>query len=78
MHLISAGASAAMLPIEEVILEKLRNGPCSLDDVVNYLSIFTTGEIFVAIDRMSRDGRVLLRQHGYATYQLSLGSQSRP
>jgi hypothetical protein len=67
-----------MLPIEEVILEKLRTAHASLDDVVNYLSIFTTGEIFVAIDRMSRDGRLLLRQHEYATYQLSLGSQSRP
>jgi hypothetical protein len=65
-----------MLPIEEMILEKLRYGPCSLDDVVTYLSIFDTEEIFVAIDRMSRDGRVLLRQNGYSAYQLSLGSQS--
>ncbi len=64
-----------MLPIEEAIIEKLRSGPCSLDDVVTHLSSFSTGEIFVTIDRMSWDGRVLLRQQGYSTYQLSLGSQ---
>ncbi len=65
-----------MLPIEEAIVEKLRGGPCSLDDAVTHLSSFSTGEIFVAIDRMSRDGRLLLRQLGYSTYRLSLGSQS--
>jgi len=61
-----------MLPIEDAILEKLRSGPCSLDDVVTYLPSFSTGEIFLAIDRMSIDGRVLLRQLGYSTYELTL------
>ena len=65
-----------MVPIEEAIVEKLRHdGPCSLDDVVTHLSSFSTGEIFVTLDRMSSDGRVLLRQLGHSTYQLSLGSQ---
>jgi hypothetical protein len=64
-----------MLPVEEAIIKKLRSGPCSLDDVVIHLSNFSTGEIFVAIDRMSSDGRLVLRQHGYSTYQLSLGSE---
>jgi hypothetical protein len=64
-----------MLPIEEAIIKKLRSGPCSLDDVVIHLSSFSTGEIFGAIDRMSWDGRVALHQHGYSTYQLSLGSE---
>ena len=44
-----------MLPVEEAIIEKLRSGPCSLDDVVTHLSSFSTGEIFVTIDRMSWD-----------------------
>ena len=48
-----------MLPIEEAIIEKLRkDGPSSLDDVVSHLSSFSTGEIFLAIDQMSWDGRV--------------------
>ncbi len=65
-----------MMPIEEAIVEKLRrSGPCCLDDVVTYLPNFSWGEVFLAVDRMSRDGRVLLRQLGYSTYQIALGSQ---
>ncbi len=64
-----------MLPIEEAIMEKLRSGPCCFDEVVTYLSNFTWEEIFVAVDCMSRDGRVVLRQLDYSTYQISLGPQ---
>jgi hypothetical protein len=65
-----------MLPLEKEIVEKLqKGGPCCLDDVVTDLPNFSWGEIFIAVDRMSREGRVLLRQSGYSTYQLSLGSQ---
>jgi len=64
-----------MLPIEEAIIEKLRNGPCCFDEVVTHFPNASWGEIFVAVDGMSRDGRVLLRQLGYSTYQLSLGSK---
>jgi hypothetical protein len=64
-----------MLPIEEAIIEKLRSGPCCFDDVVTGLPNFSWGEIFVAVDGMSRDGRVFLRQLGFSTYQISLGSR---
>lgn len=65
-----------MMTVEEAIIEKLRrNGPCCLDDVVAYLPDLTWGEVFRAIDRMSRDGRLLLRQLGYSTYQIALHSQ---
>lgn len=64
-----------MLPLEEAIIEQLRNdGPCSLDDVVLNLSPFNSGDIFLAIDRMSKDGRVLLRQLGYSKFELTLKS----
>jgi hypothetical protein len=66
----------AMIPIEAAIVETLqRSGLCYLDDVVTSLPNSSWGEVFAAVDRMSRDGRVFLRQHGYSTYQLSLGSQ---
>jgi hypothetical protein len=42
-----------------------------LDEVVSEL----WAEISVAVERMSWEGRVSLLQLGYATYQLSLGSQ---
>jgi hypothetical protein len=64
-----------MMPIEEAIIEKLRSGPCRFDDVVTGLPNFGWGELFVAVDRMSRDGRVFLRQLGFSTYQISLGSR---
>ena len=64
-----------MTPIEEAIVKKLEDsGPCSLDEVVTQLSSFSSGEIFLAMDRMVRNGRVLLRHRGYSTYQVSLGS----
>ena len=65
-----------MMSIEEVVVETLqKSGPCCLDDIVTYLPNFSWGEVFVAVDRMSRDGRVSLRQLGYSTYQITLRSQ---
>jgi len=62
-----------MTPIEQAIVEKLReSGPCCLDDVVTSLPDSSWGEVFGAVDRMSRDGRLSLRQQGYSTYQLTL------
>ena len=55
-----------MMPIEAAIIELLRSsGPCCLDDVVTYLPNFSWGEVFGAVDRMSKDGRLLVRQSGY-------------
>jgi hypothetical protein len=66
----------AMMPVEAAIIELLRSsGPCCLDDVVTYLPNLSWGEVFGTVDRMSRDGRVLLRQLGYSTYQISLSSR---
>jgi hypothetical protein len=62
-----------MPPIDAAIVEALqRSGPCRLDDVIRSLSVFSWGEVFDSVDRLSRDGRVLLSQLGYSTYQLSL------
>ena len=64
-----------MLPIEEAILEELQSGPRCFDEVVSDLPNFSWGEVFVAVDGMSRDGRVFLRQLGFSTYQISLGAR---
>ena len=64
-----------MLPVEEAITEKLRkDGPCCLDEIVTGLPKFSWGQIFFAVDCMSRDGRVCLRQVGYSSYEMSLSS----
>jgi hypothetical protein len=64
-----------MLPIEEAILDKLRSGPCCFDEVVRGLQNFSWAEVFVAVDCMSRDGRVFIRQLGFSTYEISLASR---
>jgi len=64
-----------MLPIEEAIIEKLWSGPCCFDDVVTELSNFSWGKVFVAVDRISRAGRLLLSQLGYSTYEVAFRSQ---
>ncbi len=65
-----------MKPIEAAIVESLqRSGPCCLEDVVTTLPNFSWGEVFLAVDRMSRDGRLLLRQLGGSTYQIELRPQ---
>lgn len=69
-----------MIPInstvEEVVTEMLgKTGPCCLDDLVTYLPNLSWGEVFFAVDRMSRDGRLLLRQVGYSRYQITLSTQ---
>ena len=61
---------------EEAVVEMLqRIGPCGIDDLVTSLPNLSWGEVFVAVDRMSRDGRVWLRQLGYSTYQIALPLQ---
>jgi hypothetical protein len=67
------------MPIEEAVVETLKkSGPCCLDDVVTYLPNFSWGEVFLAVDRMSRDGRVSLLQLGCSTYQITLRAQFVP
>jgi hypothetical protein len=67
-----------MMPVhataeEEAVIEMLQlTGPCCFDDLVRYLPDLSWGEVFVAIDRMTRDGRLLLRQLRYSTYQIAL------
>ena len=67
---------------EEAVINVLRNsGPCCFDDLVRYLPHLSWGEVFVAVDRMSRDGMVLvrcrlwLRPFGNSSFQITLPSQ---
>ena len=50
---------------EEAVVEIVqRTGPCSMDDIVVQLPNLSWREVFVAINRLSRDGRVVLREVG--------------
>jgi hypothetical protein len=63
---------------EKDVIEALqRNGPCCLDELVRHLPNLSWGEVFVAVDQMSRDGRLLVRQLGYSysSYEITLPPQ---
>ena len=49
-----------------------RMGPCALDDLVRELPQFSWGHVFAAVDRMSRDGRLVILQLRDSTYQITL------
>jgi hypothetical protein len=68
-----------MMPIEEAIVDTLqRRGPCCLEDVVTSLPNFSWGEVFLAVDRLSRDGWVSLLDLGCSAYQITLRPQRAP
>jgi len=61
---------------EEAVLDILRRtGPCGLDDLVRQLPHFTWNKVFIAVDRMSRDGRVLLARHARSIYSVTIPPQ---
>lgn len=51
--------------------------PCSLDDLVAQLPGHAWSDIFVAVDQMSRDGRLTLRLVPRSGYRLFLPSPQR-
>ena len=61
---------------EERIVDILQtNGPCSLEDVARFLHPqYSWSNVFIAVDQMSRNGRLLLRRLGNSTYQIALPS----
>jgi hypothetical protein len=59
------------LAAERIVIDKLRDtGPCFLDDLITSLPALAWGEVFTAVDRMSRDGRLWLRQVGFSSYEI--------
>ena len=67
---------------EAAVIDMLqRTGPCGIDDLAIQLPNLSWGEVFVAVDQMSRDGRLLihrrlsLRPLGSASYQITLPSE---
>ncbi len=63
--------------VESAILETLeRRGPCSLDELYQALSDYSWNQAFAAMDRLSRNGRLLLRRPGRFDYLVSIGMSS--
>lgn len=60
--------------VEDSIFDVLqRTGPCSLDNIAQQLLHHDWSEVFAAVDRMSREGRIVLRRNPESSgYRLSL------
>ena len=60
--------------VESAILETLeRRGPCSLEELYLALSDYSWNQVFATVDRLSCNGRLLLRRPGRFDYQVSIG-----
>ena len=59
--------------VEDALVTELEDrGPCRLDDLVEQLPSYSWNEIFIAVDRMSREGRVTLRRTASSGYEVFL------
>jgi hypothetical protein len=59
--------------IEAAIQQQLRElGTCSLDELTFLLSGYSWGQVFTAVDRLTRNGTVRLNQFARFRYNLSL------
>ncbi len=63
-------------PTEQFVIDTLRStGPCFMDDLLSALPELSWSEIFLAVNRMSGDGRLRLLQVGTSTYVLVADTQ---
>ncbi len=54
--------------------ELMRQGPCSLDALLDRLPQFTWNEIFTVVDQLSREGQLVLRRPARFHYEVSISS----
>ncbi len=67
--------------IDQAIIQELKTfGVCQVEDVVERLTGFTWNQVFAAIDRLSRNGTVVLQHPGRFGYEISMlpGRSSTP
>ena len=59
--------------IESAIYRQLaRVGACSLDELAALLSVYSWAQVFSAVDRLTRQGTVILKHPAPSQYFLSL------
>lgn len=59
--------------IDQAIIHDLTaHGTCQVEDILRRLTGFTWNQVFSAIDRMSRDGRLALQRPARCEYEVSI------
>lgn len=71
---------AEVADIERAILRELvRIGPCAFDDLALVLCDYSWNQVFAAVDRLSRQGRLALRHPGRFGFVVERsGQEGRP
>ena len=70
---------ARVVSIEEAILDELQHeGPCSMDDLVRKLPDFTWNQVFAVVDRLSRQGSLLIQCKRRFEYEVSVPATFQP
>ena len=66
-------------PIESVIFQELqRSGACTFEELVRTLPDYSWSQVFLAVDRLSRDGLLQLKRQGRFDYLISVTSKNLP
>jgi hypothetical protein len=52
--------------------ELKKNGPCTLETLLNRLSTCTWNQVFVAVDTLSRNGTLILQPYARFEYMISM------
>jgi hypothetical protein len=61
--------------IESIILEQVQtSGPCTLENLLHALPDLSWNQVFSAVDHLSREGQLTLRQPTRFEYMVSVGS----
>jgi hypothetical protein len=60
-----------------VVQELLRRGPCSFDELTGWLPTYSWNQLFLTVDRLSREGRLRLRHPGRVGFQVALSEGER-
>lgn len=65
--------------IESVIFQELqRSGTCTFEELVNALPGYSWSQVFLAVDQLSRDGRLQLKRQGRFDYRITPAPQNLP
>jgi hypothetical protein len=60
--------------IESVILHELKRlGACTIDELIRALPDYSWNQVLMAVDQLSRDGRLSLTRQGRFDYLISIG-----
>lgn len=67
-----------IVDLETAILEELnRTGPCTFDELTKHLPTYSWNQLFLTVDRLSREGRLCLNHPARVGFQVSLTGQKQ-